>query len=169
MLTTGEILFSVGMAAGGALLATVAARVSRVKLIVGASVLFGVLSIGMGFSPNLWIFYGFFFLIGLAVPAFFTSAMTMLQETVDPERQGRVFGFVGIVMSVAMPVGMAVLGPLADVVSVEVLLVASGVLMIGAITLAVLIPSGRAAVAAVLAVEAQRAAVAAENAISRDD
>ena len=48
--------------AGGALLATVAARVSRVKLIVGASVLFGVLSIGMGFSPNLWIFYGFFFL-----------------------------------------------------------------------------------------------------------
>ncbi|MFM6982330.1 MAG: MFS transporter [Microbacteriaceae bacterium] len=158
MLTTGEILFSVGMAAGGALLATVAARVSRVKLIVGASVLFGVLSIGMGFSPNLWVFYGFFFLIGLAVPAFFTSAMTMLQETVEPERQGRVFGFVGIVMSVAMPIGMAVLGPLADVISVEVLLVSSGVLMIGAITLAVLIPSGRAAVAAVLAVEEQRAA-----------
>ncbi len=164
MLTTGEILFSVGMAAGGALLATVAARISRVKLIVGASVLFGVLSIGMGLSPNLWVFYAFFFLIGLAVPAFFTSAMTMLQETVAPERQGRVFGFVGIVMSVSMPVGMAVLGPLADVISVEVLLVASGLLMIAAITLAVLIPSGRTAVAEVMRVEAQRASESAEAA-----
>jgi DHA3 family macrolide efflux protein-like MFS transporter len=61
---------------------------------------------------------------------------------------------------------MAVLGPLADVISVEVLLVSSGVLMIGAITLAVLIPSGRAAVAAVLAVEEQRAAEAAAKTVS---
>ena len=38
-------------------------------------------------------------------------SMTLLQETVEPERQGRVFGFVGIVMAVAMPIGMAVLGP----------------------------------------------------------
>ena len=158
MLSTGEIIFSVGMAAGGAVLATVAARLSRVKLIVGASMLFGVLSIGMGLSPNLWVFYGFFFLIGLAVPAFFTSAMTMLQETVEPERQGRVFGFVGIVISVAMPIGMAVLGPLADVVSVELLLIGSGVLMMTVITVAVMIPSGRRAVAAVMAVEASRSA-----------
>jgi ABC-2 type transport system permease protein len=51
----------------------------------------------------------------------------VLQETVEPEMQGRVFGFVGIVMAVAMPLGMAVFGPLADVVSVELLLVLAGV------------------------------------------
>ena len=54
--------------------------------------------------------------------------MTLLQETVEPERQGRVFGFVGIVMALAMPIGMVVFGPLADVVPIEWLLVAAGVL-----------------------------------------
>ena len=80
----------------------------------------------MGFTTNLILFYALFFVIGVVVPAFSTSAMTLLQETVEPERQGRVFGFVGIVMSVAMPLGMAVLGPLADVVSVELLLIVTG-------------------------------------------
>ena len=163
-LTVGEIIFSIGMAAGGALLATVAAKISRVKLIVGASILFGVLSIGMGLSTNLWVFYGFFFLIGLAVPAFFTSAMTMLQETVEPERQGRVFGFVGIVIAVAMPIGMTVLGPLADIISVESLLMISGAVMIAVIVIAVVLPSGRRAVAAVTAAEAARADEAAATA-----
>ena len=62
-------------------------------------------------------------LIGLAVPFFSTPSMTLLQETVEPERQGRVFGFVGIVMAVAMPIGMLVFGPLADAVPVEAILV----------------------------------------------
>ena len=102
----------------------------------------------MGLAPNLIVFYALFFVIGLLVPSFFTSAMTTLQETVEPDRQGRVFGFVGIVISVAMPVGMSVLGPLADVFPVENLLVASGLLMIIAVVLAVSLPAGRRAVAA---------------------
>ena len=52
--------------------------------------------------------------------------MTLLQETVEPERQGRVFGFVGIVMAVAMPAGMLVFGPLADVVPVQTILIPTG-------------------------------------------
>ena len=94
------------------------------------------------------IIYAFFFVIGLVVPSFFTSAMTILQETVEPERQGRVFGFVGIVISVAMPIGMSVLGPLADVFPVESLLVAAGATQIIAVGLAVMLPAGRKAVKA---------------------
>jgi DHA3 family macrolide efflux protein-like MFS transporter len=147
-LTVAEILFSIGMALGGILLATFATKVNKISLIIGTSVGFGVLSMAMGFSPNIWIFYAFFFVIGLVVPSFFTSAMTILQETVEPERQGRVFGFVGIVISVAMPIGMSVLGPLADVFPVESLLVASGATQIIAVGLAVLLPAGRRAVKA---------------------
>jgi DHA3 family macrolide efflux protein-like MFS transporter len=147
-LTVAEILFSVGMALGGIALATLASKVNKISLIIVTSICFGFLSIGMGFAPNLWIFYGLFFVIGLIVPSFFTSAMTTLQETVEPERQGRVFGFVGIVISVAMPLGMSVLGPLADVFPVENLLVASGITMIIAVGLAVWLPAGRRAVAA---------------------
>ncbi|HXH36381.1 MAG TPA: MFS transporter [Plantibacter sp.] len=149
MLTVNELAFSIGMVGGGAIIAIWGGTKNRVLLIVGSSVVFGALSIGLGLSTNLWVFFGFMFLLGLAVPFFSTTSMTLLQERVEPERQGRVFGFVGIVMAVSMPLGMIVFGPLADVVSVELLLVVAGVLTFVVVAVAVLVPSGRRAMAAV--------------------
>jgi DHA3 family macrolide efflux protein-like MFS transporter len=51
-------------------------------------------------------------------------------------------------MAVAMPIGMVVFGPLADQFSVEILLVAAGVLMFLVIAIATLIPAGRRAMRA---------------------
>jgi DHA3 family macrolide efflux protein-like MFS transporter len=59
-----------------------------------------------------------------------------------------VFGFVGIVMAVAMPLGMSILGPLADLVSVEILLIVTGALTVVVATVAVLLPAGKAAIRA---------------------
>ena len=148
LLTILELSFGIGMVAGGALMAIFASKVDRLGMMVGTSILFGVLAVVMGFTTNLILFYSLFFLIGLAVPAFSTSSMTLLQETVEPERQGRVFGFVGIVMAVAMPVGMAVLGPLADIVSVEILLIATGAITVLIAVVAVLLPAGKRAISA---------------------
>lgn len=147
-LTVLEISFSVGMVLGGVILAVWGGTKNRVAMIVGSSIVFGLLAIGQGLSPNLWVFFGFMFLVGLAVPFFSTPSMTLLQETVEPERQGRVFGFVGIVMAVAMPIGMVIFGPLADQFPVEVLLVATGILMFLVIAVAVLVPAGRRAIRA---------------------
>ena len=143
-----EIAFSVGMMLGGILVASFFAKRSRIGLIVVSSLVFGVLSIALGLAPNVWVFFGFMFLVGLAVPFFSTPSMTLLEETVEPERQGRVFGFVGIVMAVAMPLGMVVFGPLADVLSIELLLVAAGILTFVVIGLAVWLPAGQRAIAA---------------------
>ncbi len=148
MLTVLELSFGVGMVLGGAVIAVLASKLDRLSTIIGTSIAFGVMAIAMGFTTNLILFYGLFFLIGLTVPAFSTSAFTLLQETVEPERQGRVFGFVGIVMSVAMPIGMAVLGPLADVVAVELLLIITGAATVVIAALAVLLPAGKRAIAA---------------------
>lgn len=148
MLTVLELAFGIGMVLGGALMATMGAKADRIKMIIGSSILFGVLALGLGFTTNLILYYVLFFIVGLAVPAFSTSAMTLLQETVEPERQGRVFGFVGIVMSVAMPLGMAVLGPLADVVSVELLLIVTGAMTVVIALAAITMPAGRKAMAA---------------------
>jgi MFS transporter, DHA3 family, macrolide efflux protein len=148
MLTVLELSFGVGMVLGGALIAVLAPKLDRLTTIIGTSIAFGVMAIAMGFTTNLILFYGLFFLIGLTVPAFSTSAFTLLQETVEPERQGRVFGFVGIVMSLAMPIGMAILGPLADVVSVELLLIVTGAATVVIATLAVVLPAGKRAIAA---------------------
>lgn len=148
MLTVLELAFGVGMVLGGVLMASIGAKADRIKTIIGSSILFGVLAVGLGFTTNLILYYFLFFIVGLAVPAFSTSAMTLLQETVEPERQGRVFGFVGIVMSVAMPLGMAVLGPLADVVSVELLLIVTGAATVLIAVAAISLPAGRRAMAA---------------------
>jgi DHA3 family macrolide efflux protein-like MFS transporter len=51
-------------------------------------------------------------------------------------------------MAVAMPVGMAVLGPLADVVSVEILLIVTGALTVLIAVVAILLPAGKRAIAA---------------------
>ena len=148
MLTVLELSFGVGMLIGGALIAVFAKKIDRIGMIIGSSILFGILATAMGFTTNLILFFALFFVVGVAVPAFSTSAMTLLQETVEPERQGRVFGFLGIVMAVAMPLGMSILGPLADVVSVEILLIVTGIATVVIAVVAVLLPAGRRAMAA---------------------
>ncbi len=143
-----EIAFSVGMVLGGIVVAALFAKRSRIGMIIVSSLVFGLLSIGMGLSPNIWLFFGFMFLLGLSVPFFSTPSTTLLQESVEPERQGRVFGFLGIVMALAMPLGMVVFGPLADVLPIEWLLVGSGLLTFVVLAAAVWLPAGRRAVAA---------------------
>ena len=143
-----EISFSVGMVLGGIVVASFFAKRSRIGMIIVSSLVFGGLSIGLGLSPTIWLFFGFMFLVGLGVPFFSTPSMTLLQETVEPERQGRVFGFLGIVMALAMPFGMVIFGPLADVVPIEWLLVGSGVMTFLVVAGAVWLPAGRRAVGA---------------------
>ena len=149
-----EISFSVGMVVGGIVVATLAAQWDRIRLIAGSSLVFGGLSIALGLAPNLPVFFGIMLLIGLAVPFFSTPSMTLLQEIVEPERQGRVFGFVGIVMAVAMPIGMLAFGPLADAVRIETILVGAGLATFLVVGLALGLPAGRRAVAAAHAASA---------------
>ena len=142
-----EIAFSVGMVLGGIVVAGWLAKRSRMGLIMFSTYVFGALTVGMGLTGNLWVFYGLMFLLGLSVPLFSTPFMTMIQETVEPAKHGRVFSYVSIVMALATPVGMSVFGPLADTVSVQSLLIVGGLATIGFMTVAVMMPSGRLAVA----------------------
>jgi DHA3 family macrolide efflux protein-like MFS transporter len=96
-----------------------------------AALTFGLASIGLGLSPTLWVFVGLTFAVGVVVPFFSTTSTTLVQEQVEAEYVGRVFGVMSIVMAVAMPLGMSIFGPLADVYSVQSVLVASGILAIG--------------------------------------
>lgn len=147
-LTVNEIAFSVGMMLGGGAVAAWGGNANRMALLLRSTLVFGVLSVAMGLSTNMWVFFSLMFALGLAVPFFSTPSTTVLQETVEPEMQGRVFGFVGIVMALAMPVGMAVFGPLADRFRVEELLVAAGVALFAVVGLAMALPSGRRSIAA---------------------
>lgn len=147
MLTVNELAFSVGMLLGGVLVAAWGGLKNKVVTVLAAAVLFGALSIALGLSTDMWVFFGFMLVVGVAVPFFSTPSTTLLQERVEPEYQGRVFGFVGVVMATAMPIGMLVFGPLADIVSVESLLIAAGVVTFLVVLVAAVIPAGRRAIA----------------------
>ena len=146
LLTVNELAFSVGMLAGGLLVAVWGGFRNKVVTVLVASVVFGALTLALGLSTNMWVFFGFMLLVGVAVPFFSTPSTTLLQERVEPEYQGRVFGFVGVVMATAMPIGMVAFGPLADVVPVEWVLIGAGIATFVVVAVAALIPAGRRAV-----------------------
>lgn len=55
-----------------------------------------------------------------------TSGTTFLQENTKEDMLGRVFGLYGSIYSLALPLGMAVFGPLADHISLKTLMIVSG-------------------------------------------
>ncbi|MFD6140707.1 MFS transporter [Promicromonospora sp. NPDC060271] len=149
-LTANELFWGGGMLLGGIIMATVGPRIKRrVRLMVGSVVTTGVLVAGLGLSTNMWVFFGLGLLIGITFATLNTPAFTILQERVEPEMQGRVFGFVGIVMTVAMPLSMVVFGPLADRYSVESLLILAGALLVAVLGAILAVPAARRSLAQV--------------------
>ncbi|HEX5596947.1 MAG TPA: MFS transporter [Micromonosporaceae bacterium] len=148
LLTVLELAFSTGMLLGGALMSTVLARRGRIELIMVAAYGFGVVTVAMGLSTNLWLFYGFMFAFGLLAPLLSAPFTTLIQERVEPGMHGRVFSYVNIIAALATPVSMAVIGPLADLVSVQVLLIAAGLMTVAVMAVATRLPAGRATIAA---------------------
>jgi MFS transporter, DHA3 family, macrolide efflux protein len=168
MLTVLEICFGVGMLIGGVLVSTILAKRSAIGLIIIAAFGFGIVTVALGLSPNLWLFYGFMFIVGVLVPPFSAPFMTLVQQTVRPEMHGRVFSYVGIVMALATPIGTVIFGPLADVISVEALLVIAGIVTIVVIAVAIMLPSGRAAIVAARSVAASPPEGEAESAATAE-
>jgi DHA3 family macrolide efflux protein-like MFS transporter len=66
---------------------------------------------------------------GIAMPMFNTPSTVLLQEKVEVDFLGRVFGVSVMISSMMMPLGMLVFGPLADIVKIEWLLIGTGVLL----------------------------------------
>lgn len=69
-------------------------------------------------------------LAGLAMPIFNTPATVLLQEKVEESFLGRVFGVLGMLSSSMMPLGILLFGPLSDVIMIEWLLIATGLVMV---------------------------------------
>ena len=77
------------------------------------------------------LFAAFLFLESFFIPIVMTATTSMLQERVPEEKQGRVFGLFGAMYSGFLPLGMALFGPLADIVEIQpMVLVCGGLLLL---------------------------------------
>ena len=59
-----------------------------------------------------------------------TAITTMLQEKTDASMQGRVFGLLGTMYAGFLPIGMAIFGPLADILPLQWIMIGSGIALI---------------------------------------
>ncbi|GHU77626.1 MFS transporter [Clostridia bacterium] len=130
-LTMIEVLFSAGMALGGIGISVWGGFKNKVYTSITACLMFGITTVLFGIVPNFWIYLGIMLLCGATVPFFNTPVMTIMQTKLEPQLMGRVFSVQMMISGLAMPLGMALFGPLGDIVSIEVLLIITGVLLFG--------------------------------------
>lgn len=125
-LTAIEIVFSIGMMTGGAIIASWGGFSNKVKTMGFATVIMGVCTFALGSVPNFWIYLFFMGVFGVAMPILNTPATVLLQEKIEEDYLGRVFGVMGMISTSMMPIGMLIFGPLADMVKIEWLLIGTG-------------------------------------------
>jgi DHA3 family macrolide efflux protein-like MFS transporter len=92
---------------------------------VGMSV--GFLIVGLAPDTAFWLVWGGLLCAGFMNPITNGPFFAILQDVVAPEMQGRVFTVVMSATAAAMPLGMAIAGPVVDWLGVQVWFILSGV------------------------------------------
>ena len=126
-LTAVELVGFAGMTAGGLIMGTWGGFSRRGKTLALGLAAFGTLSMGMGLTQHFFIYLILMTLYGIAMTTVQTSVTTIIQEQAEGAVHGRVFGLMGSLYSGALPLGMAIFGPLADVFPIQSLMVVSGI------------------------------------------
>lgn len=130
LLTAIEIAFSVGMMAGGGIIASWGGYPNKITTMTLASLIMGICTLALGVVPIFWIYLLFMALFGVAMPIFNTPVTVLLQEKIEENYLGRVFGVMGMISTSMMPIGMLIFGPIADIIAIEWLLVGTGAFII---------------------------------------
>ena len=129
-LTAVELTGFIGMVAGGLLMSTWGGFKSRRTTMTVGLTAFGSLAISMGLSKQFALYLTLMILYGVAITMVQTATTTLIQEKAEVSMQGRVFGLLGAMYSGFLPVGMAVFGPMADVIPIQWIMIGSGIALI---------------------------------------
>lgn len=129
-LTAVELAGFIGMVAGGLLMSTWGGFKSRVATMSAGLIAFGSLAIGMGLSKQFALYLTLMIIYGVAITMVQTATTTLIQEKAEMSMQGRVFGLLGAMYSGFLPVGMAIFGPMADKISLQWIMIGSGIALI---------------------------------------
>lgn len=129
-LTAIEMAFSIGMTIGGITMMRWKGFQNRIHSIVLGAVVFGAGTVMLGVMPVFWLYLPAMGIVGISMPVFNTSYMSLLQQKVDGAYMGRVFGVLFMISSTMMPLGMLIFGPIADSIRIEILLIGTGLVLI---------------------------------------
>ena len=129
-LTAVELVGFAGMALGGVLMGVWGGFKSRIKTFALGLFVLSLMTIGMGVSPYFILYLVLMFVYSIALTMIQSATTTIIQEKADSSMQGRVFGLMGAMYSGFLPVGMAIFGPLADMLPLQWIMVGSGIALV---------------------------------------
>jgi DHA3 family macrolide efflux protein-like MFS transporter len=123
-----ESTFGIGLVLGGLLLGVWGGFKRRIKTTMLAIVVIGVTMLILGLLPSngFVVAIGVLFVLGIAVALTDGPLFAVMQATVAPEMQGRVFMLMGSIISLTSPIGLAIAGPVTDAVGVQVWYLTAG-------------------------------------------
>jgi len=118
----------VGLVLGGLVLSAWGGFRRKIYTTLLGAVVFGASFVALGVTPGnafgmAMVSIG---IAGLTIPLIDGPIMAILQGTVAPEIQGRVFTLMGSLLWITSPLGLAVAGPVSDALGLQVWYVAAG-------------------------------------------
>lgn len=129
-LTLNEMVFFVGSILGGVIISAWGGFRNKIHTIGLGCLICGGLAVLLGLPFPFIVYLIWMGLCGVTMPMFNTPFITLFQETVDADKQGRVFSLISVVTGAIMPLAMVIFGPLADYVKIEIILIITGILFI---------------------------------------
>lgn len=129
-LTLNEMVFFVGNILGGVLISSWGGFQNKIYTIGTGCFACGILSVLLGLPFPFAVYLVWMGVCGLTMPLFSTPFITLFQENVDADKQGRVFSLISVITGAIMPLAMVLFGPLADSVKIETILIVTGILFI---------------------------------------
>ena len=120
--------WGLGMLLGGLVLSVWGGFKNRVVTSLIGLILqgFGVIAVGLAPAALLGVGIAGIFVAGFMSPIVNGPLMAIMQTSVAPEMQGRVFGLLNSASQAATPIGLLIIGPLADLIGIRVPFVFAG-------------------------------------------
>lgn len=129
VLSAIEAAFSIGALSVSLFMACKELHISHFKLIGLSSIIFGMTMILLLPARGIVLFAAMMFIMGIGSPLYYMPLITHIQENTEEAYMGRIFSYVDLFPSLAMPLGMVVFGPLANI-NILLPFVIPGVLLI---------------------------------------
>lgn len=128
-LTANEISWTVGTLIGGLFVSLKGEFKAKIPIVALGLVIHGICFALLGVAGNFAFYLTVMGIAGFFMPMVATAQTVLIQENVEQEMMGRVFSLVQIVSGLAMPVAILFFGPLADQVSIGLILLVTGALL----------------------------------------
>ena len=121
--------FGIGVVVGGVILGVWGGFKRKILTSISALIGIGIGTLALGLVPGTMLYLALvaYFVVGVMIPITNGATGAIMQSTVDPAMQGRVFTFVNSVALGMSPVGLAIAGPVSDWLGIQIWFIIAGV------------------------------------------